>query len=78
MSNENKKQSRQRTAQKVLLVVVAILLMIAISAAEATIIHRRGGLGAAANVKDGLSAYDLDGGNGYDGSIQDWLNSLNG
>ena len=45
--------------------------------AAATIIHRRGGSGGV-NVKDGLSAYELAVANGFDGSIQDWLDSLQG
>ena len=78
MSVENKRKSGNRTAQKVLIVVIVLLLMIAISAAVATIIHRRSDFGTASNVKDGLSAYELAIANGFDGSILDWLDSLQG
>lgn len=70
---------KKHYARNTLCVIIALALMVGISAAVATVVHRKGGsVPASTDVKDGLSAYELAVVNGYDGSIQDWLGSLKG
>ena len=61
---------------KVLLIVLDILLMIGIAFGVAEIVHRNVKTDSA--VENGLSAYELAVQYGYDGSVQDWLDSLTG
>ena len=66
-------------------IVVAIAVVFGISAIVATVIHNRdnvdGGVvdkPVSSTVKDGLSAYELAVQYGYEGTVQEWLNSLSG
>ena len=71
-------EDKKRTFLKVACVTLAIVFMILISAAVALIVHQNGSGTAAMTVENGLSAYELAVQSGYDGSLQQWLESLNG
>ena len=70
---------KKRTAVKFLKTTLAVLLMMAIALASAIIVHRTDmGVPAITQVENGLSAYDLAVQYGYEGTVQDWLQSLTG
>ena len=71
---EQRTRKKQSVLFKVLCVILAILLMIGIAFIVAKIVHKTGG----ATVEHGLSAYELAEKYGYEGSLQEWLESLNG
>lgn len=79
ISQDSRKQNK-RLLTKVLCVVIAILLMIGIATVVALIIHKNSGgsVPASTTVTDGLSAYELAVQQGYDGTVQEWLDSLSG
>lgn len=80
MNSQNSKAHKKKTITKVLCVIIAILLMIGIATVVALIIHKNSGgsVPASTTVTDGLSAYELAVQQGYDGTVQEWLDSLSG
>lgn len=73
-------QSKNSFGKKIVLIVVMILLMILTSVIVSNIVHKRSNesVPVSGKVENGLSAYELAVQQGYDGSVQDWLNSLSG
>ena len=71
---EQRTRKKQSVLFNVLCVILAILLMIGIAFIVARIVHKTGG----ATVEHGLSAYELAEKYGYEGSLQEWLESLKG
>ena len=63
---------------KVACVVLAIILMIGIATIVALTVHETKTNNQMQTVENGLSAYELAVQSGYDGTIQEWLDSLNG
>ena len=78
MERQEIKNNKRKTIKKVVIAVIAVILMFVISAVVATIIHRNMSAPVSGNVENGLSAYELAAEQGYDGSVEDWLNSLKG
>ncbi|MGN1082889.1 MAG: hypothetical protein ACI4SJ_05020, partial [Candidatus Avispirillum sp.] len=74
-STGEKKESH--IGKKILCVILALLLCVGISFLVANIVHRNS-KGAQTNIENGLSAYELAVKNGFDGSVQEWLSSLDG
>lgn len=64
--------------KRIRLVIAILLLVILLFAGTGILINSHRTAQTATAVKNGLSAYELAVANGYDGSIQDWLDSLNG
>ena len=62
---------------KVLAIIVAIVLVIGISAGTAILVDKKS-VPAMTTVENGLSAYELAVQYGYEGTVQEWLESLNG
>ncbi|GEM_PF-2436903 len=77
VENKNPKQ-KKKVITKVVCVVVAILLMVGIAFIVANYVHKNNALPASAEVKNGLSAYELAVEQGYKGSLEEWLKSLDG
>lgn len=77
VENKNPKQ-KKKAITKTICVVIAILLMIGIAFIVANYVHKNNALPASSEVKNGLSAYELAVEQGYDGSLEDWLKSLDG
>ena len=76
-SEQEAKKIRQR--RHIVMAILAVLLMVGISVAAALIVHNMDkSVPASADVKDGLSAYELAVKNGYKGTVQEWLESLSG
>lgn len=75
VNSENTKP-KKRVLPKILFVIIAILLMMGIAFVVANIVHSRNTVFASSNVKDGLSAYELAVEQGFDGSLEEWLKSL--
>ena len=65
---------KNRTFLKVICVTLAIVLMIGIAAVVALLVYEN----SEVKVENGLSAYELAVQSGYEGSLQQWLESLNG
>ncbi len=61
-------------------ITIVTILMIAIAVGSAFIVHKNVGdsVPASTTVKNGLSAYELAVQFGFEGTVQEWLNSLNG
>ncbi len=61
-------------------ITIVTILMIAIAVGSAFIVHKNVGdsVPASTTVENGLSAYELAVQYGYEGTIQEWLDSLNG
>lgn len=81
MENQVKKQNpkqKKKVITKVVCVVIAILLMVGIAFIVANYVHKNNALPASADVKNGLSAYELAVEQGYNGSLEEWLKSLDG
>lgn len=81
------KEKNNRVVGKVIAVIVAFAVMLATSFVVANFVHNRGNSQTVSNrgnsqtvskVQNGLSAYELAVEQGYDGSVQDWLDSLKG
>ncbi|MGN1479723.1 MAG: hypothetical protein ACI4XH_08150, partial [Acutalibacteraceae bacterium] len=71
--------NKKCTLKKVLGIITAIVLTFAISIGSAVIIHdRRGSIPASTTVENGLSAYEIAVQYGYEGTVQEWLGSLEG
>lgn len=71
--------SKKQTIKKALTVVTSLAVVIAISICSAVIIHdKRSKNAVTTSVENGLSAYELAVQYGYEGTVQEWLNSLNG
>lgn len=64
--------------KKALAVVITIALVIGISSVVAMFIHKRSAIQTSAIVENGLSAYELAVQYGYEGTVQEWLDSLQG
>lgn len=77
VENKNPKQ-KKKVITKTVCVVVAILLMVGIAFIVANYVHKNNALPASADVKNGLSAYELAVEQGYKGSLEEWLKSLDG
>lgn len=77
VENKNPKQ-KKKVITKIVCVVIAILLMIGIAFIVANYVHKNNALPASADVKNGLSAYELAVEQGYKGSLEEWLKSLDG
>lgn len=80
MNNPNEKnvKTNNKPVAKVIAIVLAFALMIATSFAVSTIVHNHNSAQSVSKVKNGLSAYELAVENGYNGSVQEWLTSLDG
>lgn len=81
MENQVEKQNpnqKKKVITKVVCVVIAVLLMIGIAFIVANYVHKNNALPASAEVKNGLSAYELAVEQGYNGSLEEWLKSLDG
>ena len=74
---EQTAHERKRRLLKVTCIALAIILMLFIATAVSLIVHKLGS-NSAVTVENGLSAYELAVKYGFEGSIQDWLDSLNG
>ena len=74
---KQKTSSKRKAAIKVIVAVLLIAIMIGISFAVANFVHNRKSV-QASSVKNGLSAYELAVQQGYAGSLDDWLVSLQG
>ena len=68
---------KKKIWKKVLAIIVAIVLVIGISAGTAILVDKKS-VPAMTTVENGLSAYELAVQYGYEGTVQEWLNSLNG
>ena len=64
--------------KKILLCTLAVVLTVAVSAGTAILVNRNDNLPASAEIKNGLSAYELAVQNGFNGTLQEWLDSLKG
>ena len=74
---KQKTSSKRKAATKVIVAVLLIAIMTGISFAVANFVHNRKSV-QASSVKNGLSAYELAVQQGYAGSLDDWLVSLQG
>lgn len=74
---KQKTSSKRKAATKVIVAVLLVAIMIGISFAVANFVHNRKSV-QASSVKNGLSAYELAVQQGYAGSLDDWLVSLQG
>ena len=74
------KKMKGNSFKKILTVVTSLVLVLAISVGSAVLIYdwRKESVAASTTVKDGLSAYELAVQYGYEGTVQEWLDSLNG
>lgn len=70
------KEKNNRVVGKVIAVIVAFAVMLATSFVVANFVHNRDNSQTVSKVQNGLSAYELAVEQGYDGSVQDWLDSL--
>ena len=68
----------EKKSTKIFKKILSLILVIAIAFSSAIIIHNRDSKPASVEIKNGLSAYELAVQNGYDGSIQEWLEALKG
>ena len=74
---KQKTSSKRKAATKVIMAVLLVAIMTGISFAVANFVHNRKSV-QASSVKNGLSAYELAVQQGYAGSLDDWLVSLQG
>ena len=74
---KQKTSSKRKAAIKVIVAVLLVCAMTGISFAVANFVHNRKSV-QASSVKNGLSAYELAVQQGYAGSLDDWLVSLQG
>ncbi len=63
--------------KKVIVIVVSIILIIGIAAGTSILTNKKS-VPAMTTVENGLSAYELAVQYGYEGTVQEWLDSLNG
>ena len=64
-------------AKKIIAIVAAVILVIGISAGTTLLVGKKD-VPVATKVEDGLSAYELAVQFGYEGTVQEWLESLEG
>ncbi|MDE5973525.1 MAG: hypothetical protein K2G73_02510, partial [Eubacterium sp.] len=69
-NNSNNPKQKKKVITKVVCVVIAILLMVGIAFLVANYVHKNNALPASAEVKNGLSAYELAVEQGYNGSLE--------
>ncbi|MBQ2780542.1 MAG: hypothetical protein IJF42_03175, partial [Clostridia bacterium] len=69
---------KTKVIKKIIAVVVAVVLVIGTSFGAAIFVHRRDAVPASTTITNGLSAYELAVKYGYEGTVQEWLESLNG
>ena len=74
---KQKTSSKRKAATKVIVAILLVAIMTGISFAVANFVHNRKSV-QASSVKNGLSAYELAVQQGYSGSLDDWLVSLQG
>ena len=60
------------------IVMLSLIIVILITIGTTLIVNRSGAVKASKTVKNGLSAYELAKTYGYEGTVQEWLESLNG
>ncbi len=77
VQNKTEKKNGHGILKTVIAVVIALLLMFGISTGVSKFLIKKAVV-PASTVPNGLSAYELAVQNGFDGSLQDWLKSLNG
>ena len=78
-TTQPQEKKQKKLFAKVIFLILAILLMIVISTVVAIIIHGRGNnIPASTTVTNGLSAYELAVQYGYEGTVQEWIDSLSG
>ena len=66
-------------AKKIALVVVALILVIGVSVGTTLLVDKgTDSVPASTTIENGLSAYELAVQHGYEGTIEEWLESLNG
>lgn len=78
MNNEKNIKTSKKPVAKVIAIVLAFALMIATSFVVSTLVHNHNSAQSVSKLKNGLSAYELAVENGYNGSVQEWLTSLDG
>ena len=79
LHEQQEQKKRKSILTRCICVLIALLLMIGISTVVALIVHKNGkSVPASTTVQNGLSAYELAVQYGYDGTVQEWLNSLSG
>ncbi len=69
---------KKKILTKAISVVVIAALIFGISLGISTYIHNRDNKPASVTVENGMSAYELAVQYGYEGTVQEWLDSLNG
>lgn len=74
MLTEERTRTDQSKVKKALVTAGIILLAILLSVGASILACKK----SASTVKDGLSAYEIAQAYGYEGTVQDWLASLNG
>ena len=74
LQKKEQQKNKRHAGKLVLYGLLILLLMVGIAFAVARIVHKT----SSEKVENGLSAYELAEKYGYEGSIQDWLDSLNG
>ncbi|MCH5198164.1 MAG: hypothetical protein J1E34_04575, partial [Oscillospiraceae bacterium] len=78
MEQQNTNKKQKNILLKIGMIILFILLMIGISAGVSTVIYNNKNIPASSAVENGLSAYEIAVQYGYDGSVEDWLDSLSG
>ena len=63
--------------KKALTIILSVIMVIGISVGTVVITNKQA-VPASTTVENGLSAYELAVQYGYEGTVQEWLNSLNG
>ena len=63
--------------KKILTIIISLILVTGISVGAAVLINKMS-VPAMSKIEDGLSAYELAVQYGYEGTVQEWLESLNG
>ena len=74
----HKTKQNKDLLKKIAVAILIIAAMIGISYAVASLVHKNGSVQTSTNVKNGLSAYELAVQQGYTGSLDEWLISLEG
>ena len=74
----HKTKQNKDLLKKIAVAILIIVAMIGISYAVASLVHKNGSVQTSTNVKNGLSAYELAVQQGYTGSLDEWLISLEG
>lgn len=71
-------RNHNKSFKKILLAIVSIILIIVVTFIVANIVHNSGTKPTSTKVENGLSAYELAVEQGYNGSLEEWLKSLDG